>query len=57
MVVNAEVAIQLFGVQLSDIVNNDGRFYSKLLDVYLQLIFILWCLIAFHFAGVFYARR
>ncbi|KZN67461.1 cytochrome b/b6 domain-containing protein [Pseudoalteromonas luteoviolacea] len=57
MAVNAEVAIQLFGVQLSDVVNSDGQLYSKLLDVHLQLISILWWLIAFHFAGAIYARR
>ncbi|KZN44070.1 hypothetical protein N474_23380 [Pseudoalteromonas luteoviolacea CPMOR-2] len=57
MAFNAEVSIHLFGVQLSDVVNSDGRFYGQMLDIHLELITTLWWLIMLHFAGVIYARR
>ncbi|MBQ4879101.1 cytochrome b/b6 domain-containing protein [Pseudoalteromonas luteoviolacea] len=57
MAINAEVVIQLFGVQLSDAISSDGRFYAKMLDIHLMLIDTLWWLIGLHFLGVLYARK
>ncbi|OCQ22798.1 hypothetical protein A7985_02240 [Pseudoalteromonas luteoviolacea] len=57
MAVNADVVIHLFGVQVSDVAESDGRFYAKMLAIHLQLITLLWWLIMLHFAGVIYARR